>query len=125
MKVYVAGPYSAGTPEQIAANVSAAMSAGAQLLRLGHTPFIPHFTHYFELMSQEQGWGFTYEDYMKWDDEWLKSCDALLYLGSSPGADRELQTALVRGLMTFRDIADVPPAVGSSPWIHNRTTVVS
>lgn len=111
VKVYVAGPYSADDPMQVEFNVDKAMAAGAQLLRLGHIPFIPHLTHYFDLMSQEQGWGFTYEDYIAWDDEWLRACDALLYLGPSPGADRELQTALTLGLVTFRDIDDIPPAV--------------
>lgn len=108
MKIYIAGPYSAKTKKQVVANVEAAMRAGAQLLRMGHTPFIPHLTHYFHVFTTAEGEPFDYEMYMSWDEEWLKACDALLYLRSSPGADRELQIALVRGIMTFHEINDIP-----------------
>lgn len=109
MKIYVAGPYSAKTKRQVQENVNAAMRAGAYLLRIGHTPFIPHLTHYFHLFTTAEGTPFSYEDYMAWDESWLTACDALLYLGESPGADKELQIALVRGLLTFHDINDIRP----------------
>ena len=72
MKVYIAGPYSAKTKAQVKLNVEAAMRAGAQLLRMGHTPFIPHLTHYFHVFTTAEGTPFSYEDYMEWDDVWLR-----------------------------------------------------
>lgn len=108
MKVYIAGPYSAQTKRQVQRNVDMAMRAGAQLLRMGHTPFIPHLTHYFHLFTTAEGTPFTYEDYMAWDEPWLIACDALLYLAPSPGADKERQIAFTRGMMVFSDINDIP-----------------
>lgn len=116
MKVYIAGPYSARTKKQVQENVEAAMTAGAELLRMGHTPFIPHLTHYFHLFTTAQGQPFTYEDYMEWDDVWLRLCDALLYLVPSPGADKERQTAMVLGKLIFSDIHDVPPVGSVNLW---------
>lgn len=111
MKVYIAGPYSAKTKTQVKTNVENAMRAGAQLLRMGHTPFIPHLTHYFHVFTTAEGAPFEYEDYMKWDEVWLIACDAFLYLAPSPGTDRERQIALARGMMVFSDINDIPLAV--------------
>ena len=45
---------------------------------------------------------------MEWDIEWLVECDALLFLGSSPGADIELKAAQELGLKIYYSTDEVP-----------------
>ncbi len=109
MKVYVAGPLSMGgriPPEKVLENVNRAIDAGVALVRQGHVPFIPHLTHWFDARAREIGVDFTHDDYMRWDLEWLACCDAILYLGSSPGADEELEFAMRRGLSVFLSVEE-------------------
>lgn len=42
MVVYVAGPYSGATREEIQQNINIAEAAGKGILKAGHTPLIPH-----------------------------------------------------------------------------------
>jgi hypothetical protein len=49
----------------------------------------------------------TWQDYMRLDLEWLKVCDALLFLGPSKGADMELQYALKAGIRVFRSLSEI------------------
>lgn len=42
------------------------------------------------------------------DDAFLAVCDAFLFLGSSPGADKELALAKKMGLTIYGLIDDVP-----------------
>lgn len=110
MRIYVAGPLTNPDPEQRLANVTAAMDAGIGLYLKGHTPFIPHLTHFVDVRQQEIGAGLFYMDWMRADIEWLRMCDAILFLGSSPGADEEMNTAQSLGLLTYRSLHDVPLA---------------
>jgi len=89
--VYVAGPYSASTAERRERNVEAAVDAGVALFQRGHFPYIPHLTHFVDLRAKQTGITLEWEDYISWDLPWLERCDALLYLGSSKGADLELR----------------------------------
>lgn len=109
-RVYIAGPYTASTPDGVLANVNRALDAGIELIKRGYTPYIPHLTHFLELRSQETGAGLEYEDYLLIDLEWLGQCDALLYLAPSPGADRELTFAQAQGLMIYRAVEEIPVA---------------
>lgn len=110
MRIYVAAPYTAPTEWEVAANVTRAIDAGIEIVRRGHTPYIPHLTHWVELRSQEIGAGLDYETYMRMDEEWLACADALLYLAPSPGADRELRYALWNRMQVFRAIEEIPEA---------------
>lgn len=107
MTIYIAGPYSAGTPEAMEANVNAAIDAGVALALMGHAPIIPHLSHYVALRHPE---AFSWDDYMDWDLELLGRCDALLYLARSPGANIELLTAMAREMTIFRSLNEVPCA---------------
>jgi hypothetical protein len=91
--VYVAGPYSADSHVAVQKNVNVAMDAGVILLDMGHNPFVPHLTHYLELRSVEHDIDISYDEWLSYDIDWLKQCDTLLYLDSSPGADAELELA--------------------------------
>lgn len=50
----------------------------------------------------------SYEQWLEQDLAWLERCDALFYLGASPGADREKARAEELGLQVFMEIAEVP-----------------
>ena len=91
MLIYIAGPLSAPTEEQRLANVYRAIDAGLAVYRKGHIPFIPHLSHWVAI-----------------DDAWLRECDALLYLGSSRGADIELQRAIDLGLDIYFTLEAIP-----------------
>ncbi len=108
MKVYLAGPYSSETAEGVERNVSRAISAGILVLLKGHYPFIPHLTHYVDLVSTQRGLGLKWEDYIDWDLAWLQGCDAILHIGSSKGADLELEVAQRLGKKVFRSIDEIP-----------------
>lgn len=102
--IYVAGPYSASTDEGKCENTMVAIDTGLVLLERGHYPFIPHLTHFVDQRTDE----LDYQDYMEWDEELLKRCDSFYYLGSSPGADAELDVAEDRGMTVYRSLSEVP-----------------
>lgn len=104
--IYIAGPYSADTDEGKRENTMAAIDAGVEILDKGHYPFIPHLTHFVDKRTDE----LNYQDYMEWDEELLKRCDSFFYLGSSPGADAELNVAEGRGMTVYRSLSEVPHA---------------
>lgn len=108
MLIYIAGPLSAPTEEQRLANVYRAIDAGLAVYRKGHIPFIPHLSHWADRRAEELGLPMEWEDWMAIDDAWLRECDALLYLGSSPGADIELQRAMDLGLDIYFTLEAIP-----------------
>jgi hypothetical protein len=111
MRIYIAAPLSAPTFEKMEQNAQTAIEAGVMLLQAGHTPFIPHLTLYVDKYYQDNGMSIDgeldYEDYMRYDFAWLRLCDAILYLSSSPGADREFAIAEQIGLKVFRSVKEV------------------
>jgi len=111
MKIYVAMPYgrrrNLPLPE-IMANVYRAIEVGRELIKKGHTPFIPHLYHWVHY-----GWAETpSED--KWIDmcvQWVQLCDALIYIdpeGQSLGALLECQIAQAEGLPVFFTLEAIP-----------------
>ena len=90
MKVYIAGPYSSDH----AAGVRNAIAAGNAVRDMGHTPFIPHLTHFWDLLYPRE-----YQDWMDYDMEWLAECDVLIRLpGDSEGASAEVNAAFRLGI---------------------------
>lgn len=108
MRIYIAGPYTGESEEAVWQNVVRAIDAGIEVYKRGHYPYIPHLTHFVEDRSRERGAGLRWEDYLNWDRVWLKACDALLHLGSSKGADLELNWAKRLGLQIFYKIEEIP-----------------
>lgn len=93
-KVYVAGPYTNG---DIIVNIRGAIEEGNILLEYGFIPFIPHLTGFWHMIFPN-----TYDTWMQYDSEWLKTCDALLRIdGTSPGADLEVKIATELGIPVF------------------------
>ena len=86
MRVYIAGPYTEG---DVAVNVANAIKAGTQVLDAGHTPFIPHLTHFWHMLFPHE-----YHTWIAYDNVWVMVCDALIRLpGESSGADGEVRLA--------------------------------
>ena len=108
MRIYVAGPYSAESEAQIVANVKAAVDAGITLFRKGHSPYIPHLTHYVDLRAKEVGTSLEWADYIRWDMPWLRLCDAVLCLGESVGVKIELAEARRIGKRIFLSLEEIP-----------------
>jgi hypothetical protein len=97
--VYVAGPISSDP----LGNTHLALRVGAELMRVGFHPFIPHLSVLWQMVEPR-----PYEEWMKWDFAWIKRCDALLRLyGESPGADREVAFAKEQGIPVFYSMADL------------------
>lgn len=112
LRIFIAGPYSAETREGVEMNVQKAMDVAACLWYRGHYPFVPHL---FDLLDQhlqsKRRFFFgpmDYEDWMDWCASYLEVCDAVLYLGSSPGADRELLSAASRRIPIYTRLEQIP-----------------
>jgi hypothetical protein len=102
-RVYVAGPYTTGDP---VLNVRAAIEAAERLIDAGHTPYVPHLTMLWHLVSPK-----PYEDWIAHDLEWLAVCDAVLRIpGDSGGADLETSEARGGDIPVFTRIEDIPDA---------------
>ena len=100
MKVYVAGPYTKPDP---CINTYEAVKVGDELVALGHTPYIPHLSHFWHTMSPK-----AYDWWLKYDLEWLDVCDIVLRLpGKSPGADKEVEFAETHGIPVVHSVRDV------------------
>ena len=104
MKVYIAGPYSNTSARQTQINVNKAIEIGCEIIKKGHNPYIPHLTHYVWLNPNGD---FPYEKWCELDDEWLKSCDGLFFIGHSNGATRELELAQKLNLKIFYNLEEI------------------
>jgi hypothetical protein len=107
--IFVSGPYSAATDAEIGANIGRACAAGKAVIDRGHWPLIPHCNVVYDLWHiDEHEQAPEYEFYLRWDAELLRRCDALLYVASSPGADRELALARELSLPVYLSVDGIP-----------------
>lgn len=111
LRVYIAGPYTQGEQAEL---VREAVLVGLAVYQHGHVPFIPHLYHFAHYLCP-----MPYDAWMMLDLSWLEACDALIRLpGVSPGADREVERAMVLGMSVY-DGVDVflgrVPLVGWEP----------
>lgn len=109
LTIYIAGPLTAETFPGMVENAEKAIDAGIQLIQKGHFPFIPHLSVWTNLRSRAFfDANISWDTWMRVDDAFLCKCDALLYLGSSRGADQELARAKELGLQIFYSVDEVP-----------------
>ena len=108
LRIYIAGPYTAETQEQQLANAYVAIDAGIAVLLKGHFPFVPHLSHWVDMRAREEGIKLKWEDYIDWDMEWLRQCDALLFLGTSRGANLELEEAQKLNKSIYLSLDKIP-----------------
>lgn len=110
MIIGVAGPYSADTEEQKQKNLDAMNQAAAAILAKGHTPLIGvnaalPVVEQSTLTGQE-----CYDAIMDISMAVIDKCEALLLIAESPGANRERDLILSKGLPVYYSINEVPDA---------------
>lgn len=103
--IYVSGPYRGSSSKEIIANKNRADAIGREIAVRGHIPFIPH-----TMLDpwQDIDRRFTHETILELDRNWLDLCDAIFFIASSKGADKELQYAKERGKIIFKKIEELP-----------------
>lgn len=108
LMIMIAGPYSAPTEKQRAANLRAMNDAAAAIARLGHIPVIGVNTALPVLHAA----GLPYTDplMMEISLALASRCDACLYIARSPGADREAALIEDMGHPVYERLEDIPPA---------------
>jgi Domain of unknown function (DUF4406) len=119
LRIYIAGPYTAPTADLRRKNVNTAIDVGLAVWKKGHVPFIPHLTHFIDERAAELRIPMSYDDYLAWDTEWLKTCDALLYIASSRGADLELENAKRLNLTIYYSVDEVPDVNGGAKTLSS------
>ncbi len=112
LRIYVAGPITGHTQEQVDANIAIAEGIGTALEKMGHHVVVPH--RYVDPRIPGVGGGGTpqYEYRLEMDmgliEHWA---NALFFVGPSPGADRECALAASLGYAIYGQVSDVPKLV--------------
>lgn len=106
MLIAVAGPYSASTEEQKQANLDAMNRAAAQVYEKGHIPVIGvNSALPVALMLPGRDRREIINDI---SFAVVEKCDAILMIGSSPGADKEREIIEAKGLPVYYSIDEIP-----------------
>ena len=106
MIIGIAGPYSAPTEAERQKNLDRLNFFALELIKKGHTPVIgihaalPITKH----LPEDQ----RYETGMQISLAVIDACEALLFIGSSPGADRERDLVMGKGLAVYAFLEEVP-----------------
>lgn len=111
MRIYVAGPLS-GTADKVNAatvtdyiqNCHRMMSIAVKLRSKGHYPYTPCLDVLLGFL--DGGW--EYDDYADMNLDFMEVCDAMFFIGHSPGADKELTRAKELGKTVYYSIEEVP-----------------
>ena len=112
MRIYIAGPYcpqncSLHEAAKVAqTNVDKAIEVANRLIERGHFVFVPHLSHYIHThYSCKRDYGdWWYEEDNTFLTHWA---EAIFFIGSSKGADMELELAKKLGLKIFHSIGEV------------------
>lgn len=121
MMILIAGPYRSGTnddPARIAANVAAMEACVLPLYERGHLPVLGEWL----ALPVVHAAGSQAPDDAVYDAVFhphclrlLDHCDAVLRIGgASAGADLMVAHAEAKGLLVYRDLADIAPAATST-----------
>jgi len=102
MRIYIASAYTKG---DVAINVRNVILVADELVKRGHTPFIPHLTHFWHLLSPKEV-EFWYEYDNSFLDYWAEG--VLRLDNESSGADKEVIRAKKRGIPVYFDIDGLP-----------------
>ncbi len=114
LRIFIAGPYTGESLEETEKNVRDAIDVALVIKERGHFPFIPHLFHYIDAYIAESHWHrpINYEGWMEWCGVYLDSCNALFFLGPSPGTNREIVRAASAGKTIYTSVTDIP-------WVVN------
>lgn len=105
MIIGVAGPYSAETDEQQKINLDKMNKAAAKLLELGHVPIIG-MNAALPVLNQANVKD-TYKCIMDISLAVISSCEGLLLLAESPGANKERDLILSMGKPVYYSIDEI------------------
>jgi len=115
LMILVAGPYRSGTqddPARLAANVAAMEACALPLYERGHLPVLGEWLALpvvHAAGSRAVGDAVYDAVFHPHCERLLAHCDAVLRIGGpSEGADRMVAEAARRGLLVYRDLADIP-----------------
>ena len=106
MIIGVAGPYSASTTEQRQKNLDTLNIAAARLLEMGHVPLIGMNAALPVL--EKSIIKDNYKAVMGISLAVIDACDALLLLAESPGANKERDLILAKGLPVYYSLDEIP-----------------
>lgn len=106
MIIGVAGPYSADTEAERKANLDAMNETAANILELGHIPLIG--VNAALPVVEKSNVENKYKAIMDISMTVLDKCDAILMIGSSPGADRERDLIMSKGHPVYYSIEEIP-----------------
>ncbi len=106
MIIGVAGPYSAPTEEQRQANLDCMNEAAARLLEMGHIPLIG--VNAALPVIAKTNVEDKYKGIMDISLAVIDKCEALLLLAESPGANRERDLILAKGLPVYYSLSEIP-----------------
>ena len=108
MLIVVAGPYSADTKEKMAENLKAMNIAAAEVYRKGHIPVIGVNASLYvadELPELDRKQVISDISFAV-----VERCDAILIIGTSPGADHERMIMEKKGLPVYYSADEIPEA---------------
>lgn len=106
MIIGVAGPYSADTEEKRKENLEAMNTAAAKLLDNGHIPLIG-VNAALPVVSRAQIKN-KYKAMMDISLAVIDKCEGILMLGESPGANKERDLIIAKGLPVYYNIDEIP-----------------
>ncbi len=106
MLIAIAGPYSADTEEERSKNLKAMNIAAAQVYRKGHIPVIG--VNAALLIADEISDLPQREVINNISFAIVEKCDAILMIGSSPGADIERDIIVKKGQPVYYSVDEIP-----------------
>lgn len=106
--VFVAGPYSAPTEEEVKRNIQKAIDIGRILFEKGYYPIVPHVLLREYYNPEDKHGIFGYESLMQYTQSIISKCDILLIIDHSPGADREWKFAESLDKKIYFDLEQMP-----------------
>ena len=106
MIIGIAGPYSADTEDKKQKNLDAMNIVAARLLEKGHIPLIG-INAALPVVAKSVT-SDKYKAIMDISLTVIDKCEGLLLLAESPGANRERDLILSKGLPVFYDINKIP-----------------
>ncbi len=108
MIIGVAGPYSAPSEQERKKNLDKMNFAAAALLEMGHIPLIG--VNAALPVVEKTKLKDSYKGIMDISLAVIDACEALLLLSESPGANKERDLILSKGLPVYRTLDEVPKA---------------
>lgn len=105
MIIGVAGPYSAPTEEGRQANLNRLNEAAARVLEMGHIPLIG--VNAALPIVEKANVSDKYKAIMDISMAVIDKCEALLLIAESPGANRERDLVLAKGLPVYYSLSEI------------------